>query len=116
MCCTFPQRELWERNRYVYIDWVIPNGDMLDSITAMPGDTLVFIWEGNDNVFLMTGEDAFDRCSFQGATFQSDGNLERGPEFWVQYTIPRFVQGPLYFGCGVGGHCFAGQKIRIDLD
>jgi len=85
------------------IDWVIPLSP--DTITASIGDKLKFSWSGmGHNVYTM----ASSTCDFTGQSAITGGDTATTGD--VEYEITSL---PLFFGCQVGGHCTAGQKLTV---
>merc|ERR1719478_1687626 len=90
------------------VDW---NAGFSDAdkrkMSANTGDKLKFSWTGGHNVYLMASKAAFDACNFTGGT-----NL--GATSPVSYTVPQSSE-KIYFGCEVGMHCSAGQKLAVTV-
>jgi len=84
------------------INWVIPLSP--DTITASIGDKLKFSWSGMHNVYTM----ASSTCDFSGQSAITGGDTATTGD--VEYEITSL---PLFFGCEVGGHCTAGQKLTV---
>jgi len=84
------------------IDWAIPMSP--DTITASIGDKLKFSWSGMHNVYTM----ASSTCDFSGQSAITGGDTATTGD--VEYEITSL---PLFFGCEVGGHCTAGQKLTV---
>lgn len=77
-------------------------------LTASPGDSVVFSWMGNHNVYRMTDSASYQACNFTGAV-----NLGAGSP--VSWTVPNSPGAVYYFSCEVGGHCRAGQKLAVTV-
>jgi len=85
------------------INWVIPLNP--DTITASIGDKLKFSWSGTGhNVYTM----ASSTCDFDGQSAITGGDTATTGD--VEYEITSL---PLFFGCQIGGHCTAGQKLTV---
>ena len=71
---------------------------------------------------LARGQDAeaFDACSF-GAPGAARNEAIPGSELVVdpsgvlELTVGGLEEGTIYFACGVGSHCFGGQKIEVKV-
>jgi len=102
----------------IEIDWKIGMGAMAQSITAHPGQKLVFKWGQGHNVLLMK------ECDGAGDQLWSDFNCPTteddstnlGEASPVEYTIPK-EGAPAYlcFWCSIGGHCGAGQHSTVKV-
>lgn len=91
--------------------WVI---QQYAPIKMKPGDTLNFTWdkergklEGGNDVWDMKTADAFNSCNFTNAQFIGINSV------FVQLTN----ESDFYFACSIGdgGHCRAGQKVKVSL-
>jgi len=72
---------------------------------------VVFLWQGNHNVYQMKDKTAFDACNFAGSTpigktFETSG---------VRQVISSRDGMIHYFACKVGSHCSDGQKLAITI-
>lgn len=90
----------------VKVAWTIPAADQpYTDIASSPGDTIVFEWGTNHNVYLMPDDAAYNACNFTGATNLGDISP-------VEYV---YTNGTEYFACEVSGHCLAGQKVTVTM-
>lgn len=88
-----------------------------EPIYASVGDTLFFGWTGFHNVELMPSEESYDACDFSASLVNDEipgasalaMNAQGVNTLFVELTEP----GTYYFACGIGGHCFARQKIIV---
>ena len=99
----FVQLVAGARAANVPVSWVIPMSPQTMSVNV--GDTVVFTWGGNHNVWL-TSQSEFDQCRGGSEIAGTDVNTYR----WSASSA-----GTFYFICEVGGHCDAGQKIAITV-
>ena len=76
--------------------------------SASVGDSIVFTWTSFHNVYMFADEAAFNACDFAGAT-------ELAPADVNTYTFEVTDTGTFYFGCSVGSHCNAGQKLALTV-
>ncbi|GMI26637.1 hypothetical protein TeGR_g5416, partial [Tetraparma gracilis] len=78
--------------------------------TALVGADVIFTWSGGHNVYSMAGAAEYESCSFAGG-------VDLGGSSPVTWAVPDdAVAGDVYyFGCEVGSHCGAGQKVAITI-
>lgn len=102
--CLLLMQQAAVRGSTVAIDWTRGFGNVPGQTeTVKSGDVLTFTWGGGHNVWKFNDKAAFDSCNF-GAAAQIPGGATTG----VTYTVTATT----YFGCQVGSHCTAGQKLE----
>ena len=67
---------------------------------------VMFKWQGSHNVYLFPSKAEYDACKFDKAT-------KLGTE--SPYTYMAKAPGVFYFGCQVGSHCNAKQKLALTV-
>ena len=87
------------------------------SYNVQVGDKLVFHYNRYHNIYLFASEWRFKICDFTGATLLANRTLGGGKPYELPnlYEAVVTTTGPLYFGCGEGGHCSRGQKATITV-
>jgi len=74
-----------------------------DDLTLGLGSTIEFVNSGFHNLYIMPSKSSFDNCDFSTAT-------KVDPQTYTNDGMGETV----YFACGVGSHCSAGdQKIKV---
>ena len=100
--------------------------DGLEDIHLYQGDTLVFHYSDNHDVWQHTDKASWDSCDFSTATMVANthhgGNcpeeqewnstcVDEGPGYqWEAETA-----GTFYFSCSIGTHCQNGQKVTVHV-
>ena len=87
------------------IDWKVGMSAAEQSISVKSGEPFTFKWTGSHNVYRFPSEAAYKACDFSKATFVADRS----------FTMTLKGSGTVYFGCKVGSHCRAGQKVAITI-
>ena len=87
------------------IDWKVGMSAAEQSISVKAGEAFTFKWTGSHNVYQFLSEAAYKACDFSGAKFVSDRS----------FTMKLGGSGTVYFGCKVGSHCRAGQKVAVTI-
>lgn len=93
----------------IEIDWTsFFNPAISKNVEASPGDTVVFSWSGNHNVFEFSSRAAYETCDFKAATLV--GSVS-SIQIMSDADLPDGTQ--RFFGCAVGSHCVSGQKCTV---
>lgn len=80
--------------------------DWASTQTFVVGDSLFFEYAANAHTVVDVTEGNYTACNYTNPIQSWDaGNT----------TVPLNQPGPLYFICGVPGHCLAGQKFAINV-
>jgi len=103
----------------INIQWMVGMGAMGKSITAKPGQELVFKFGQGHNVLLMKSCDGAGAQRWSDFTCPEteDDSINLGESGPVKYTIPK-ENPPAYlcFWCSVGGHCTWGQHSTVKVE
>merc|ERR1712054_13137 len=89
-------------------------GTVYNPVSATVGESVVFKYSANHNVYSMPTQAAFDGCDFTGAT--ELGSTSQGGGAGAlpnQYSYKCASEGDVYIACQVGSHCSSGQKVKI---
>lgn len=99
--------------------WEIPpTFTAFDALNITTNDTLFFEWEDDHDVVLLESAEAYESCDFDngGLTNEEIPGSEVSEFFFVNtVTISNLEPGTYYFACSIGGHCFVGQKIIVNV-
>ena len=95
------------------IDWKLGMSvDEQNQVVELDEENLavvVFEWNGYHSVYQFPDKDAFENCDFSQAKYLFVTLTGLG------YTFRARSSGTYYFGCKVGSHCQAGQKLALQV-
>jgi len=83
-----------------------------DPLLIGPLDTLVFNYGASHDVYEFHDESSYDACDFGSATLLG-GTSDGGGDGFV--VAPGDGLGTYWYGCQMGSHCAAGQKIEVHV-
>merc|ERR1711907_853171 len=101
----------------IYVDgasgkWT--TGQTYSTVKAAVGDSVIFRYNKFHNVWQVKGKEAYDACSFTGASSLASTSLGGGDgDLSNKYSYKCRARGNVYIACQVGAHCSNGQKVTI---
>ena len=108
-------------SKTIVVDWYVPSvNEKLPNYTAQVGDTALFLWEGQHNVYVHPGVASTVVSCANAAVGDSPatavawtGDVMGGS---AEYIFTSRDIGNTAFTCQVGSHCALGQKVLFTVE
>lgn len=89
--------------------WIVKAYSDLEVST---GRRILFQYSAGHNLYRLNSQEAYESCDMTGATLIGSASAGGGSGSFPNAVRVAKEDGDMWFACGIGGHCQAGQKLK----
>ena len=94
------------------LQWVVPTSGSFPDVTINVGEMVKFISSSAHDLVQVDAKN-FEACKEDGGQMWSTKSVFNTATPLPYFALMPSVAGTYYFICSIGGHCEAGQKVKV---